>query len=259
MTAPHVSIIILTHNYPDIISTCLRTLRTVTPQTPVSYEVVLVDNGSGSGYVDLLRRFKEMGAIDTLVEEPVNHFFSEGNNIGVRHSNPGSKYILLLNSDVAFLRPDWLDKLVQWMEGLPDTLRPSVWGLQPAKPSPGPRDIVSIGWSYDADIPSKVRPEGWCCMFRRRWWADISADFPYYYGFEEMVAGRIRAGANCGVLSQYSPFLVHREQGSRASQRAYQIVNKRTPDMKAWFSGLNVEPLDFTLGEEEHSSYLWWH
>lgn len=256
MTAPDVSIVILVHDYPQYISKCLETLRTLTPQTPVSYEVVVVDNNSSSGVVELLRRFKAMGAIDTLVESPVNHFFSEGNNIGFRNSHPESKYILLLNSDVGFLRGDWLEKLVQWMEGVPPTLRPSVWDEHPTVPTPGPRDIVTYGWSYDENIDSKARPEGWCYMVRRKFWTDLSQDLPFYYGFEEAVAKSIRKGAKAGVLSQYGTYLVHREQGSRTVNIKHLIHNKREPDMKAWFDGLHVESLDFSIGPFEHDSYL---
>jgi glycosyltransferase involved in cell wall biosynthesis len=251
--APDVSIIVLSYFNPEITEVCLRTLQIT---DGISYEVVVVDNGSDQATLDFLRKAKDAGQIDILVEEPVNHMFSEGNNIGVRHSDPESKYILLLNSDVAFLRPDWLTKLVGWMEGT-TAYEPTVWGLHPTIPDPGPRDIVSAGWSHDENVDGRVRPEGWCCLFRRQWWRDLSTDFPWLYGFELSVAESIRAGAKCGVLFNYAPFMVHREGGSSDGPRA-EIVNVGTPDLGAWFSGLRVESIDFTLGPNEHSSYLDW-
>lgn len=251
---PRVSIIILNYKHPEIIEVCLRQL-TMTAGVP--YEVVVVDNGSDSNDVRILRRYQEEGKITTLVPERKNRFFSEGNNIGVRNSNPASEFILLMNSDVAVIQPDWLVKLIAWMEGTIE-YEPSVWGLTPTKPDPGPRDIVSAGWAHDATvIPSQARPEGFCCLFRRSVWRDLSPDFPWLYGFEEACANSIRDGAKCGVLSQYSPYLIHRE-GASGKIIDGTLNETRVSDISAWFRGLYVETLDFTLGPNEHSSYLKW-
>jgi GT2 family glycosyltransferase len=222
----------------------------------VAYEVVVVDNGSEPEVVADLRRHRDEGRITTLVENPVNEFFSEGNNIGVRHTNPNSEYVLLMNSDVAVIHPYWLVKLLAWMEGTAES-RPSIWGLKPTVPEPGPFDIISAGWSHDINVDGNVRPEGWCCLFRRAVWRDLSPDLPFHGGFEEAVALSVRAGAKCGVLFNYAPYMVHREQGSGKTPDGL-IHNRRQPDMTAWFSGLKIFSLDFTLGPDEHSSYLDW-
>jgi glycosyltransferase involved in cell wall biosynthesis len=250
---PTVSIVILNFNHPEIVDVCLRTL---TMTEGVDYEVVVVDNGSEAHVVDELQRHHEEGRITTLVLEPENHLFSVGNNVGVRAGNLDSEFVLLLNSDVAFLRPDWLAKLVAWADGTIEH-RPSVWGLKPTKPEPGPRDIVSAGFAWDpAVVPSLCRPEGFCCLIRRSVWRDMSPDFPWLYGFEEMIASVVREGATCGVLSQYPPYLVHREGASGASK--LEIHQARTPDIPGWFRGLKIETLDFSFGLDEHDSYLSW-
>lgn len=251
MTDPVVSIVILNYNHPEVIDVCLRTL---TLTEGVEYEVVVVDNGSHEG-LEKLRQHKEEGRITTLVENPVNSYFSEGNNIGVRSTNPNSKYILLLNSDVGFLRGDWLVKLIAWMEGTAE-YSPTIWGSKPTQPSPGPRDIVSAGWSHDANVDGNVRPEGWCCMFRREVWRNLSPELPWHYGFEEAIANSVRNGAKCGVLFNYAPYMIHREGGS--GKGAGEAKYERQPDLTAWFSGIAIESLDFTLGPDEHSSYLNW-
>lgn len=249
---PLVSIVILNYNHPEVIEVCLRTLALT---GGVDYEVVVVDNGSAPDVVQQLELLQAEGLITTLVAEPVNHLFSEGNNIGVRWSDPDSEYVLLLNSDVAFLREDWLVKLLRWMDGT-IVYRPSVWGFKPTQPDPGPRDIVSAGFAWDpAVLPSQCRPEGFCCLIRRAVWRDMSADFPWHYGFEEMIAGAVRGGAKAGVLSQYPPYLVHREGGSGVGA---DIVQHRTPDIPGWFAGLRIETLDFSFGPDEHDTYLTW-
>lgn len=250
---PRVSIVILSYYKPHIIEKCLRTL---TMTEGVDYEVVVVDNGSDEATIDALQGFVSEGLITTLVLNPVNSMFSGGNNIGVANTNPESEFILLLNSDVAFLRGDWLVKMIAWMEGTA-TWKPAVWDFKPSQPRPGPRDIVSCGWSHDVNVqPGMVRPEGWCLLFRRTHWQDMSTDFPWLYGMEEMIGKVVRAGARCGVLFNYAPYMVHREGGSGKAKEA--IVNARTPDMDAWLSGLDIESIDFDLGPDEHDSYLCW-
>jgi GT2 family glycosyltransferase len=251
--SPKVSIVILNYNNPRVISKCLETLS-ITEGVP--YEVVVVDNGSRSETINVLREYKEKGLIDTLVESPVNNYFSEGNNIGFRNTNPDSEFVLLLNSDVAFLRDDWLVKVLAWAEGTA-VYWPTVWDFEPTKPRSGSRDIVSVGWSHDATVvPGNARPEGWCLLIRRSVWQDMSPDFPWHFGVEEMLGKMVRAGAKCGVLCNYATYLVHREGGSGKAH--VDIVNRRKPDIPGWLSGLDIETLDFTLGESEHDSYLCW-
>jgi len=218
--------------------------------------VANIENGSAT--VQTLEKHLAEGRITTLVLEPVNHFFSEGNNIGVRNTNPASEYILLMNSDVGITHPDWLKKQVGWMEGT-IVAEPTVWASKPTIVNPGPRDIVSIGWSYDENLRKKARPEGWCCMFRRPWFRELSNDLPFHGGFEEALARSVREGARAGCLWNYAPYLIHREGGSGKDQIETIIAQtKRQPQMEEWFKGLEVESLDFTVGPDEHSSYMKW-
>lgn len=260
-----VSIIVLNYNHPEVIT---RLLKSFPMTSGVSYELVVVDNGSQPAVVEMLKGFHADGTITTLVPEPVNHFFSEGNNIGVRHSNPESRYILLLNSDMEILHPEWLKKMTEWMEGTPE-ICPYTWSDKAQPPSPGPRDVVSYGWSWDADVPGCARPEGSCCMIRRTMWREISPDFPFHSGIEEMLASIARDGGIVGSLSQYAPYVHHHGGGSEAPLMRNQIVNKRVANMKEWWShGRPPEPLDFTFGPDgiaapvsgpdEHRSYIQW-
>lgn len=249
MSDPRVSIIVVSWEHPEIIDICLRRL-TMTEGVP--YEVVVVDNGSSPEVVAHLEQHRDEGRITTLVLNPRNGMFSEGNNLGVAASNPASEFVLLLNSDIGVTRSDWLAKIVAWADGTIE-ITPGVWGLKCREPKPGPYDIVSAGFAWDpAVLPSMVRPEGFCCLIRREWYRGMSLDFPHHFGFEEMVAGAIRDGARCGVLSQYGSYFVHREQGSGTSS---EVLCARTPDIPGWFAGLDIVTLDFSFGPDEHSSY----
>jgi len=252
-----VSIIVLTHNYPHVFTRLLDSFSVGT--TGVPYELIVVDNGSEPESVEILKQYLKAKRIHKLVLEPINHWFSEGNNIGVRHSDPRSKYILLLNSDVEILDPHWLLRLTEWMEGIPRTYLAHTWATHPTNPSLGPRDIVTMGWSYAEYVPGLARPEGWCYMIRRTWWKDISPDFPFYHGLEEMTADRLHHGAKAGVLFNYSRYVRHYEGGCESWKRKDEIINKRSPAEDKWFAGAPpVETLDFTLGPYEHQSYMEW-
>lgn len=245
---PRVSIVVLNYNHPGVIG---RLLDSLSMTTGVPYELVVVDNGSTPDVVELLKCFKASGKIDTLVLEPINHFFSEGNNIGVRHSNPGTEYILLLNSDTRILHPEWLLRLARWMEGTQET-QPS--DSRPVVPTPGPKDVVSIGWSSDPLVPGHARAEGWCCLIRRSKWKDLSPDFPFHGGFEEMVADRARSGAKVGVLVGYDKYIVHDEQGSGGSRDV--PAAKRPMDIETWFRGTPpTEMLNFARDAETRRCY----
>lgn len=250
---PKVSIIILSYFHPEVTEVCLRTLQIT---EGIDYEVVVVDNGSDQETIEFLRKETSKGRIDVLVENFENLMFSAGNNIGVESGNQSSDYVLLLNSDVGFMRGDWLQKLVGWAEGTTEHW-PSVWHEHPTEPAPGPYDIVSLGWSHDGTLNGgHVRPEGWCCLYRRAIWQPMPVEFPWLYGLDLQITNMVRAGARCGVLSQYGPYLVHREGGS--SKRPHPEIAQPTPDLIAWYNGVHIESLDFTLGPNEHDSYIWW-
>ncbi len=251
---PDVSIVVLNYNYPDVIA---RLLKSLPMTTGPSYELVVVDNGSEPEHLAKLETYRETGDIDTLVPEPINNWFSEGNNIGVRNCDPESKYILLLNADTEIVHPEWLSKMIEWMEGIPRAL-PYTWSDHAEDPHPGPRGIISVGWSFDVQVPGCARPEGWCLMYRKGLYQEMSPDFPFYYGVEESIANTIRAGARCGVLCQYSKYITHYECGCETEKRKDQIHNRRSPDMKTWFKGLEIDSLDFTLGPYEARSYIEW-
>lgn len=247
-----VSIVILNYFHPELIKICLETLRIT---EDVKYEVIVVDNGSDEATVAVLKQLKENKLLDKLVLMPENNYFSEGNNIGVRNADPSNPYVLLLNSDVAFLRPDWLSKMVQWAEGT-IVHKPSIWPHHPAQPAPGAYDVVSLGWSHDAHVEGRVRPEGWCCLYRRTMWEDMSIEFPWLYGIDLQITNIARRGGRVGVLSQYGSYLVHREGGSTDGPKHFD--NARAPDLPGWYSDVHIESLDFELGPNEHDSYLWW-
>ena len=103
-----VSVIVLNWNGKEVIFECLDSLM---GQSYRSREIVLVDNGSTDGSLELLR--ERYGSSITIVANPSNVGFAEGCNVGIRASK--GEFIALLNSD-ATAEPLWLEELVKGLQ-----------------------------------------------------------------------------------------------------------------------------------------------
>jgi GT2 family glycosyltransferase len=100
---PLVSIIIVNWNGAQHLPTCLNALRR---QTYQRYEVILVDNHSQDGSLDLLARdYAEVNVIAL----PENRGFTGGNNAGIRAAR--GELIVLLNNDTE-VDEHWLETIV---------------------------------------------------------------------------------------------------------------------------------------------------
>jgi GT2 family glycosyltransferase len=87
-----------------LLTECLESLRT---QTFRDFEIILVDNASTDGSVDLVRtQFPEVH----IVTLPQNRGFAGGNNAGIFAST--GRFVALLNNDTR-ADPDWLSALVE--------------------------------------------------------------------------------------------------------------------------------------------------
>jgi len=80
----------------------------------LTFEVVLVDNGSTDGSLDFVR---EHHLWVKLVELPGNRGFAVSNNIGLNHSN--GAYLVTLNNDTA-ADSGWLAELVAVADARPE-------------------------------------------------------------------------------------------------------------------------------------------
>ncbi len=110
---PSVSIIILNYKGREDTLACLRSLEHLTyPQT----HIILVDNDSGDGTPEAVRRAHPNVEV---IETGANLGFTGGNNIGIRRAlERGADYIMLLNNDTV-AAPDMLDLMIEAMEADP--------------------------------------------------------------------------------------------------------------------------------------------
>lgn len=111
MSAPACSVVVVNWNGRHHLDACLGALRR---QTFRDFEVLLVDNGSSDGSLELVRASYPWVE---LVALPDNRGFSGGNNEGIRRAR--GRYVALLNNDTE-VEPDWLAELVGAIEARAD-------------------------------------------------------------------------------------------------------------------------------------------
>ncbi len=113
---PSVSIIVLNWNGLTDTLACLESLRQL---HYANHRIIVVDNGSSDGSVDVLRTAAAQPAIE-IIESATNLGYAGGNNLGIHHAlDGGADLILLLNNDTT-VDPMLLDKLVGAAERHPE-------------------------------------------------------------------------------------------------------------------------------------------
>ncbi len=107
-----VSVVILNWNGREVMPSCLDS---VLAQSYSDFEIIVVDNGSTDGSLEMLKN--RYGAKIKFVENGRNLGFAEGVNTGIKNSS--GEWIALLNSD-AESEPDWLLKMSERLAKLPE-------------------------------------------------------------------------------------------------------------------------------------------
>lgn len=109
---PLVSVVIANWNGAKHLDECLAALRAQTVRDTL--EVIVVDNGSTDGSLEILHRFTDLVRV---IRNETNVGFAAGCNQGIRASS--AAYIALLNND-AVAEPTWLAELVRAMRSSPE-------------------------------------------------------------------------------------------------------------------------------------------
>ncbi len=103
-----VSIVILNWNGKKDLQRCIPALWKNTLYK--KFEVIVVDNGSTDGSIELMQEMKSKGKVHTIVLNNKNLGFAGGNNKGIGQAK--GEYVFLLNNDTAVTR-GWLEPLVK--------------------------------------------------------------------------------------------------------------------------------------------------
>jgi GT2 family glycosyltransferase len=110
---PDVSIIIVSFNTRELTAECIDCVKE--NSAGISFEIIVVDNGSKDGSADMVETDFPWVRLIRLTE---NRGFAGGNIPGMKIAK--GRYILLLNSD-AFIRKDTLLKTISYMDQHQDT------------------------------------------------------------------------------------------------------------------------------------------
>ena len=105
-----VTIVIPNWNGKDMLENCLENIREYTDYN--NYRIVVVDNGSSDGSVDMIKN--EFNNI-LLIENEENRGFGPANNQAF-DQYPNTEYFLLLNNDIRITEKGWLTKFVNITE-----------------------------------------------------------------------------------------------------------------------------------------------
>ena len=112
---PVVSIVILNYNGKQFLNRCLNSIFN---QSFSRFELIFVDNASNDGSVNYIERLFGNDPRLKIIENEANYGPIEGNNIGIRHSNRQTKYVLLLNNDTELIE-NWLFCMINALESDP--------------------------------------------------------------------------------------------------------------------------------------------
>lgn len=112
MTAPVLSVVVLSWNTQAMTLACLRALAAEAPRHP--REVIVVDNGSHDGSADAVAA---AFPLVRLIRNADNRLYAAGNNQGARAAT--GEFVCLLNSDTE-VRPGALDALVDFLRAHAD-------------------------------------------------------------------------------------------------------------------------------------------
>lgn len=106
-----ISVIILNYKSRGLLRQCLRGIDA--SGDAVAKEIIVVDNNSGDGSVEMLEQ--DFPTV-TVIAAPENRGFASGMNLGLRRAR--GTYVVLLNPDIAIMEKPF-DRLVAFMDQHP--------------------------------------------------------------------------------------------------------------------------------------------
>ena len=156
---PELAIIIVNWNVKDLLEDCLKSVKQRARLGEEHYEVIVVDNASSDGSVEMLRapRFAWL----QVIEAGGNVGFAPGCQIGYEETN--APYVLLLNPDT-FVHDGAIDQMLATLRNdatigiLGSRLLNSDGTFQRAAGGAFPT-LYNLAWNYV--LPKRLLPSSW--------------------------------------------------------------------------------------------------
>jgi GT2 family glycosyltransferase len=264
MTGPDVSILIVNWNTRELVLECLDALP-VGIDDGLSYEVIVVDNGSVDGSGDALA---ERSGIE-LIRNSANLGFAAA--VNQAHRKATGEFILLLNSDVD-LTPGALSTLVRFLRADPTAAGAAPLFVNPdGSPQPfhfrfptfattlvtgstfvriilpGSQKRLRHYWMADEDFSrarSVPQPAASCLLLRRTFLSDRIFDerYPIFFNDVQLARSYAERGLKLWVTPEATVF--HEAHAStrqlgRAGNRQYlgsviRMLSDTEPSAKVW-------------------------
>lgn len=214
-----ISIIMLTYNAPEFVKHSIVTLKKLTKG--VSYELIVLDNGSKARTRKLLLELQQKGYINKIIFEDHNTLFAKGNNTASRLCSEESKYILLLNSDVEICDGYWLKKLLERHE----------------------RGAISYGVCV---AEPHVRADGYCFLIDKDLYLKYRLDeqFEWWWSVTKLQAQLLKDSYTVKAVKEHHAQLIHYGGMSGTAWKNSKGMELEGKEVKKWFDKYDVEIIE---------------
>ena len=282
-TFPLVSIIVVTHNSAEFVRPCLESIAAETSYP--NYEVIVVDNASTDGTLEVIRgQIAACGGSVQVQELPANRGFAAANNAGAQAA--AGEYLVLLNSDT-IVTSGWLGRLLRHLHR-----NPEVGLICPVTNFAGNEAMIDSGYTSAEEMQNFAqelasRHDGraidldvaplFCAMMRKTLWNDLGGlDERFEIGmFEDDDFSLQVRKRGLRVAVAEDCFVHHFGQGSfsKLPSATYERIfrnnrkkfeekwktpwqaHKTRPDVKAAFERMRFQPATFCERRNEPSRH----
>lgn len=255
VSTPTVSVSIVTYNSARDIEDCLHAVR---KQSFPLQAIIVVDNASTDGTLDVLSRYDDI----TVIANTANNGFAGGHNQGISASE--SDYVLVLNPDVS-LDPDYLTEIIAEMERLPRI--GSATGMLIRADHPDTMDSAGLALRPDRNAYDLAAGEpvsewtspreifgvsGAAAVYRRAMINDIADEGQFFdedfFAYKEDVDVSWRA-RHLGWTSRYVPTAraMHRRGWKEGGRRRMPLFVRRHSYQNRFFTLIKNEPIGWQL------------
>jgi len=241
---PLVSICIPHWQVKELITVCLRAIRKFTP-ADISYEIIVVDNGSQDDSLDYLRSLKGIHLIERGTQTPEHWVTAFMTALDVGFQSSRGDYFVIMHTDTLIKHPDWLYRLLAPVLDEPQCAAVGAWKLE--KPQPFYEffkkytDVKKLKLWFHAVIlrnpkaqtkrvPHEICPRDYCALYRsepiRRYNLKFCpVDSRYRYTAAERMYQQLKEHGyhaqvlDTGEMMTYMEHLAHATAGLRPDQR----------------------------------------